>query len=71
MRAFVVKFLCQPVTGQIPALECLLPGTHGRLWLHLILYVIKWNLFLRILTLELATQYWQPPRVATKGSSVC
>jgi hypothetical protein len=71
MRAFVVKLLCQVATGRFPALECLPPGTCGRLWLHPILYVIKWNLFPWIPTLELATRYWQPLEMATKGSGVC
>jgi hypothetical protein len=37
MSAFVVKSLCQAVTGQTPLLECLFPGVHGCLWLCLVL----------------------------------
>jgi hypothetical protein len=41
MRVLVEELLCQAVMGQIPALECLLLGACGRLWLCLVLSVIK------------------------------
>jgi hypothetical protein len=31
LHVLEVKFLCQVATGWIPTLECLLPGTRGRL----------------------------------------
>jgi hypothetical protein len=71
MRAFMVKLLCQALMGRIPALECLLVGAHRCLWLRLILYDIKWHIFLRVLALELLTRYWQPLGMATRGPSVC
>jgi hypothetical protein len=41
MRVLVEELLCQAVMGQIPALECLLLGACGRLWLCLVLSGIK------------------------------
>jgi hypothetical protein len=37
----VVELLCRPATGQIPALNCLLPSMHGHMWLCLVLSDIK------------------------------
>jgi hypothetical protein len=51
MRVFMVKLLCQVVTGQVPVLECLLLGTRGRQWLCLVLSDIKWPCYPRIPTL--------------------
>jgi hypothetical protein len=51
MRVLVVELLCQAVMGWIPALECLLLGMRGHLWLCLALYGIKWPHYPRILAL--------------------
>jgi hypothetical protein len=42
MRVLMVMLLCQTVMGWIPALERLLPGERGNLWLCLELSGIKW-----------------------------
>jgi hypothetical protein len=47
MRVLMVELLCQVVTGQIPALECLLPSAREHQWLCLILYSIKWPRYSR------------------------
>jgi hypothetical protein len=44
MHVLVVELLCQVVTRRIPVIECLLPGAHGRLWLCLVFFGIKWPL---------------------------
>jgi hypothetical protein len=51
MHVLEVELLCQLVVGQILALECLLPGACGLLWLHLVLSTIKWLHYPRILIL--------------------
>jgi hypothetical protein len=71
MRAFMVKLLCQVVSEWISALECLSLGVRGLLLLHHVLSGIKWPLFPRISALELATRYWQPLGVSTRGPGVC
>jgi hypothetical protein len=38
MHVLMVELLWQAVMGQILALECLLPGAHGRLWFCLVWY---------------------------------
>jgi hypothetical protein len=47
MCVLVVELLCQAMMGWNSVLECLLPGTRGRWWLHLILPGIKWTHYLR------------------------
>jgi hypothetical protein len=42
MHVLVMELLCQAVKGWILALNCLLPGTHGRQWLRLVLPGIEW-----------------------------
>jgi hypothetical protein len=41
IRVLRVELLCQVLTGHILALECMLLGAHGLLWLHLVLSNIK------------------------------
>jgi hypothetical protein len=41
MRIFMVELSCQAAMRRIPALECLLPGTRGRLCFRFILSSIK------------------------------
>jgi hypothetical protein len=48
MCVLMVEMLCQVVMEQIPVLECLLPGTRGRMWSCLVLCDIKWHRYLRI-----------------------
>jgi hypothetical protein len=47
MCVLSVELLCQAVMGRIPTLEFLLPGTHGRLRLCLVLSGIKWHRYPR------------------------
>jgi hypothetical protein len=58
MRIFVVELLCEAVMGWIPALECLLPGTRGCMWLCLVLSGIKWPRYMRIPALGSLARYW-------------
>jgi hypothetical protein len=48
MRVLMVKSLCQAAMGQVPVVECLLPGTRGCLWLHPVMLGTKWHSFARI-----------------------
>jgi hypothetical protein len=35
MHVSLLELLCEAVMGQIPALEYILSGAHGLMWLHL------------------------------------
>jgi hypothetical protein len=41
MHVLAVELLYQAVMGRVPILECMLPGTRGRLWLCLVLSGIE------------------------------
>jgi hypothetical protein len=43
MYVLMMELQCQAVMERIPALECLLSGTRGHLWLCLVLCGIKWH----------------------------
>jgi hypothetical protein len=57
IRVLMVELLCQAVIGQIPTLECKLPGTGGCLLFHLILSGIKWPRYPRTLALSPLVEY--------------
>jgi hypothetical protein len=57
MRVLVVDLLCHVVIGQIPALESLLLGTRGRMWLYLVLFGIKRPRYPRFLALRSHARY--------------
>jgi hypothetical protein len=68
MHVLVVELLCQVVTGQILALECLLPGAHECMRLHLVLPGIKWPRYSRTLALKQFCPILRiPPGMATEG----
>jgi hypothetical protein len=50
--------------GCILVLECLLPGTRGRVWLCIVLSDIEWPRCSRNLALRSLAWYWQLPGVA-------
>jgi hypothetical protein len=51
MHILVEELPCQALTGCIPALEYLLSGLRGCMWLHHVLSSIKWHHYPRTLAL--------------------
>jgi hypothetical protein len=67
MRILMAMSLCQAALGQVPVLECLLPGARECLWLRPVMPDIKWRCFLRAQLQQLYPVLERPLGVTTGG----